>query len=579
MPEEIRSYSPEERRERETAETLEKEGGIFYYQEVDPETEGTKNYLNILGVKVETYAPREDVEAIKEELILSETDQDLLRTIAESYKLREPLMFEGDPGVGKTFLMKKFVQLIHGREAPILELVGTPRTSELEILGHWAPKGLNEKENKEYLATLKELLQAGPLKNLSEELNQKLSELNERFLKKRIRQEEFQEEFGKITTQYIDTLRSQMAEAAVLTKFTKPDTEWEFKEGALLQAYSGREGRGYILIVDEFNLIPSNYQQIFLQIGGEKGALSDSVSFWGNTGKIRYPRGQDTWICFASNFPEKTPGRSEVVAPMTDRLVWKIITAEQAEGKKEVLRRTAGGRLSKRQKELTKLKPEIVSPQVERGLEWDKVLDQQLGEQIADVVDLLDREFSKYYAEVGDTLTIKGEERRRIQQFEFSGRNPLRLFSYLDHFQVRNPETGMIDFSKTLENAFKRYYLDRLASSEAREKMEALFEEIMNGDTGKIEFEGGILTRKEIFNILVERASLTKEELEEQSKREVERIKRDTEDSLDGFLNKPYIAQNQKLSELAEKARRLFKEGDTKGAHRMLEEIIEAPKR
>jgi MoxR-like ATPase len=573
MPEEIRSYPPEERKEREMAETLEKERGIFYYQEVDPETEGTKNYLNILGVKVETYASREDVEAIKEELILSETDQDLLRTIAESYKLREPLMFEGDPGVGKTFLMKKFVQLIHGKEAPILELVGTPRTSELEVLGHWAPKGLNEEEDKEYLTTLKELLQTGPLKNLSEELNQRLSELNEKFLKKRIGQEEFQEEFGKITTQHIDTLLSQMTEATVLTKFIKPDTEWEFKEGALLQAYSGREGRGYILIVDEFNLIPSNYQQIFLQIGGEKGALSDSISFWGNTGKIRYPRGQDTWICFASNFPEKTPGRSEVVAPMTDRLVWEITTTEQAKRKKEILIGTGGGRLSNRQKELTKLKPEIVSPQVERGLEWDKVLDQQLGEQIADVVALLDREFVKYYEEVGDTLTIKGEERRRIQQFEFSSRNPLRLFSYLDHFQVRNPETGMIDFSKTLENAFRRYYLNRLASSEAREKMEALFEEITNGDTGKIEFEEEILTRKEIFNILVERASLAKEELEEQIEREVRQAKFNAQDYIEGLVNKPYIAQNQELSKLAQEARRLFEKGDTEGAYQMLVEL------
>jgi len=517
MSGEIRFLSEEEKREREIAETLQAEGGIFYWEARDHETEEAKRYINILGVEVETYASREDIEALKKEIILSETDQELLRLIAESYKLREPLMFEGDPGVGKTFLMKKFVQLIYGKEAPILELVGTPRTSELEILGHWAPKGLKEKEAEEYRALLKDLMESAPMRDLSAEFNQRLSELNQKFLAGEISQEQFQEEFGNLTTQYINASLSKIMEMAALTKFIKPDAEWEFKEGALLQAYSGREGRGYILIVDEFNLIPSNYQQIFLQIGGEKGILSDSISFWGNTGKTRYPRGKDTWICFASNFPEKTPGRSEVVGPMTDRLVWKTISSEEAEKKKEVLRKTAGGRLKKRLKEYTKIKLEIIQIPVQKGLVWDKVLDEQLGEQVADFVDLIDSEFNKYCQKVGDSISIKGEKRRRTQQFELSGRNPLRLFGYLDHFQVRNPETGLVDIPKTLEKAFERYYLNRLVDPEGKEKMRRLFNEIMTGDTGKIEFEGKVLTRKEIFDILVERAS-TKEKNGETSR-------------------------------------------------------------
>ncbi len=529
MPDRVRFLSPEEQREREIAEALKREGGILYCEKIDPETGETKRFVNILGVEVETYASREDIEAIKGEIVLSEVDQDMLRTIAECYKLRQPLLFEGDPGVGKTFLMKKFVQLIHGKDAPILELVGTPRTSELEILGHWAPRGLNEKEAEEYRELLRNFMEKGAGKDLSAELNQKLSELNRKFISGEISQEQFQEEFGKLTTQYINLSRSAIVEMAQLAKLTRPESEWEFKEGALLQAYSGRGGKGYILIVDEFNLIPSNYQQIFLQIGGEQGALSDSISFWGNSGRTRYPRGKDTWICFASNYPEKTPGRSEVVAPMTDRLVWRTITVEEAENKKRVLRKTAGGRLTKRQRELTQLVPEIVFVPIEKGLAWDKVLDGQLGEQIADIVDLLDQEFTKYYQEVGDSITIRGQKRRRTQQFEFSGRNPLRLYSYLDHFQVRDPETGRIDFARTLFNAFRLYYLNRLADPEGREKMQNLFDEIMNGDTGKINFEGQVMTRKEVLDRLVERALLAeipeeeKERLQEQEREDKKR--------------------------------------------------------
>jgi len=581
MAEKIRFPSPEEREERKIAERLEEEGGIFYREEIDPETKELRRYVNILGVEVETYASKEDIEAIKKEIVLSEVDQDLLRTIAECYKLRQPLMLEGDPGVGKTFLLKKFVQLIHGKEAPILELVGTPRTSELEILGHWAPKGLKETELEEYRVILKDFMESEEMRYLSDELNKRLAQLNQEFIDNKITQEEFQDRFGNLITQYINTCRTKIIEAVQLAKFFTPDSEWEFKEGALLQAYSGRGGKGYILIVDEFNLIPSNYQQIFLQIGGEKGALSESISFWGNTGKTRYQRGKDTWICFVSNFPEKTPGRSEVVAPMTDRLVWKVITEEQAENKKAAIRRTAGGRLTKRQKELAQLKPEITFVPVKKGLEWDKVLDEQLGEIIADVVDLLDREFTQAYRELGEHFG-KGE-RRRIQQFEFSGRNPLRVYSYLDHFQVRNPKTGRVDFVATLRNAYKRYYLDRLIDENLRKRMAENFDRILGLSISKdnlkalkesekdlksggkslppgvVFFEGEIRTVAEVLDILVERASISEEEKaklkaeEEERKRRESKIRRNDLD--DDIENK--IIRDQ---DIPEEVRQAFRE-------------------
>jgi MoxR-like ATPase len=575
MPEKIRFPSPEEKREQEIAEALKEEGGILYREEIDPETKEVKKFVNILGVEVETYASREDIETIKREIVLSETDQKMLRTIAECYTLRQPLLFEGDPGVGKTFLMKKFVQLIHGKEAPILEIVGTPRTSELEILGHWAPAS-KERESKDPVVqdTIRRYDQLeAEYQKANDEFDAQYKRINDEIKDGKITQEEANKQlenllkwYKPLQERYVSELQSLMQRTTLTGK-----VEWEFKEGALLQAYSGREGRGYILIVDEFNLIPSNYQQIFLQIGGEIGALSDSISFWGNTGKTRYVRGKDTWICFASNYPEKTPGRNEVVAPMTDRLVWKTITPEEAEKKKEVLRRTAGGRLKKRQKELTPLVPEIVSVSVEKGLAWDEVLDEQLGEQIADIVDLLDREFVKIYQEFGDKITKEGG--KRTQQFEFSGRNPLRLFNYLDHFQVRNPETGRIDFSQTLKNAFERYYIERLVNEEARKRMRELLQELLepknieaikkseevlkgggkNLPVGAVLFEGKIISRKELIEILVERASITEEEKEkleaerrEEEERELRQAKFDVQDAIDSLLRNPKIPESVK---------------------------------
>lgn len=539
------------RREQETAETLRKEGGISWREEADSATGEMRRYINILGCEVESYASREDVETLKKELILSDVDQELLLAIAESYKLRQPLMFEGEPGMGKTFLMKKFVQFIHGREAPILEMVGTPRTSDLEILGHWAPKGLTDKEEEEYRELVKEMMEQGEASRLSENTGKKIADLSERREKGEITAEGFSEEFGSITTEYIESSKKTLMDSAQAAKFLKPGAQYEFKKGALLQCYSGREGDGNILIVDEFNLIPSNYQQIFLQIGGERGQMSDSVSFWGNSGKTRYARGKDSWICFASNFPEKTPGRSEVVAPMTDRLVWKTLTAEDAEKKKAAVKKTAGGRLSRRTQEVGQIKSESMHVTATEQLEWDKALDERLGEVVADIVDVLDSTFVKQYEQLGDKVTIKGEERSRTQQMEFSGRNALRLFSYLDHFQTRDPKTGIIDFARTMLSGFRRYYVDRLANGDAREKALLTFIELMEGDTGKIEFEGKNITRKAALEDLVKRAFM-KEKAEEKKEenRDIRHASFDLEDQIEKLIKKGGVsdAVRRKLS-------------------------------
>lgn len=532
MSEQIRFPSVEEKKEQETKERLKNEAGIFYESEKDPTSGENRNYINILGIKLETYASKEDIEEIKNEIILSKLDQRLLRKIAECYSLKQALLFEGDPGAGKTFLFKKFVKMIHGKDAPVLDLVGTPRTSELEILGHWSPKGLDESEAEEYQQMLRKYMSSEIDNTPSEEFNHKLNNLNKKLASGEINEDQFHDEFGSFTTQYIGEQKKQLMNIFQSASMFKKDVQWEFKEGALLKAYAGNKGKGYILIVDEFNIIPSNYQQIFLQIGGENGNLSKSVSFWGNSGKTVYNRGKNCWICFASNFPEKTPGRSEVVAPMSDRLVWQVLPEEEYKEKKKAIKRTAGGRLQSRKNELFSADTESLNVPVESGIVWDKVLEERLGEQIADIVDILDEEFVQHYSRVGDSISIQGDKRRRAQQMEFSGRNPLRIFSYLDHFQVRDSKTGLVDFTKTLQDAFETYYVGRLYDKDAREKMRKLFNEILTGDTGKIKVKikqtfatqvegilsGGknqeeVKTRKEFLDDLV--VSIGKKETEE----------------------------------------------------------------
>jgi MoxR-like ATPase len=135
MPESLNFLSPEQKHEQETKKQLAQEGGIVHTAHPDPETEEQKQFVNILGVEIETNASKEDIQTIKDELILSELDQEMLRTIAESYKANQAVMLEGDPGSGKTFLLKQFVKMIHGKDAPTLEIVCSPGMTELDILG------------------------------------------------------------------------------------------------------------------------------------------------------------------------------------------------------------------------------------------------------------------------------------------------------------------------------------------------------------------------------------------------------------------------------------------------------------
>lgn len=511
--------------QKDKKESLIKEGGFIYETRLNEEGV-EKNHLNILGVEIETYASKEDIEKIKSEILLSRLDQKMLREIVDSYKLNQPILFEGDPGAGKTFLYEKFIEMIYGKDCAIDTLVGSPRTSELDILGHWAPK----ESSVEYDSVMQKYQDSDIPNNISEGINDQIEALNSKLNTNEISQDDFLADLDSLTKKYQEIQKKTIFKFMEDSGVKLGDSDWEFKQGALLRAYSGRDGKGYPLIIDEFNLIPSNYQQIFLQISGQNGGLSNQVSFSGNGDKTIFKRGPETALFFASNFPEKTSGRSEVVPPMSDRLIWNVLSNEEYKDKKRAIKQTAGGRLSKRKKESFGMESSSIEIPIEKGIQWDKVLDEELGEQIADIVDILDEQFVAQYEAVGDKILVNEDKRERVQKLEFSGRNSLRLFNYLDKFQFINEETGEIDFTKTLKNGYEKYYVNRIYDEKLRNKSLKIFDELMEGETGQIPFhiednrtllekiqlinkgeplnnsqEIGLETRKQILELLVKK--------------------------------------------------------------------------
>jgi len=434
--------------EKEKKERLIKEHGIYYFEKEDPETGEKKRYVNIMGIEIETEATKEDIDKIKENLVMSELDQELLRKMAEAYVLRQPLMLEGAPAAGKTFLIKYFTKLLYGADALPLTIYGTTRTDAEDIIGHWVPKTTNEKEKKiwnEFLETL--------------DGKRKMQEvINELKGKKDLSEEQRQN--------IIQEKLKELAKSIGLTTLS----EFEFKEGPLLRAYSGDNGQGYILDVEEMGVMPTNIQETFLPIGGESGKLAESIQFWGN-GKEVYHRGPKTWIVFASNPPEEVGARHEVTTPMASRLTWIRIEKEKISPKVENLIDF----LYTKGKIKSEIKPENVLIPVEKPIDIQKY--PELAKVISLAVKTFHDAFIKWYDKVG--------EPDRNQKFEIGAREALRVLDNILKFQYRG-EDGEIDLTISLKRAIELYYIDRLSDTEAKEKMRELFEAILGGGESEL---------------------------------------------------------------------------------------------
>jgi len=124
-----------------------------------------------------------------------------------------------------------------------------------------------------------------------------------------------------------------------------------------------------------------------------------------------------------------------------------------------------------------------------------------------------------------------------------------RVANALIDTQIRNEETGLLDLTETLKNLIHFYYLGRLADQDLKETMEDNLNELLKGESGRIEFEGKMRTRKEIFDILVERASMTEEERKkeiETRQKILEQVKQNVENEITSALQDPNIPEEIK---------------------------------
>jgi len=539
-PETIRFKSPEELKEEEIERKIKERGpegeilgGVVFEEEkvIDPETkeEKTKRYIYIgnpyeerpIIIKLETDATREEIEAIKKEIIPMKESFEILEAMARTYKHRQPLLIEGPTAIGKTYLAEKFTELLYGRGVKPLDFYCSGQTDVSELMAKWVPKVETEEEKKKWNEFVESAEAQEKISQIAEEVEQK----------DKLSQEQ------KLAL--IHTKLQELAKSVGLSE----KTQWRFQYGAVPKAmgliknpdgsfsFDERKGMGFILHIEEIGLAEPQVINALLKLRGKRGQLAEEIQLWENGGK-KIKAGPKFWVFYSTNPPEEYLARNEVDPALARGVVFK----RMGELSEESLLLAADYYFTYKLGEKPKEKPE--------GCILDVYNHPEIGKEISKVVAAFHNDLNK---------ELKKGEKGRQQRVPLTLDDMARIADALIDAQIRNKETGRLDLTETLKRLIHFYYLDRLADEELKETMETNLNELLEGVTGKIEFEGKVLTRKEIFDILVERASITEEEkekLEEEKKKEEERkLKQaefDAQDAIDAIRKTPGIPESWK---------------------------------
>lgn len=508
-------------------------GGIVFEEEefIDPETKEkkSKKYIyignpyekNPVITKLETEASKEEIEKIKKEIIPLKESFEILEAMARTYKLRQPLLIEAPTAIGKTYLAEKFTEMLYGQDIKPLDFYCSGQTDVSELMAKWVPKIETEEEKKRWNDFLNLTETQIKISNIAEEIEQK----------ENLSQEQ------KLAIIH-NRLQELVKEAGLSDKI-----QWRFQYGAVPKAmgliknsdgsfsFDEKKGMGFILHIEEVGLAEPQVINALLKLRGKRGQLAEEIQLWENGGR-KVKSGPKFWAFFSTNPPEEYLARNEVDPALARGVVFKRMN----ELSEESLHLAADYYFTYKLGEKPDQKPE--------GCILDIYNYPQIGKEIAKVVSIFHNDLNK---------ELKKGEKGRQQRIPLTLDDMARVADALIKVQIRDKKTGKLDLTQTLKNLIDFYYLNRLADEELKENMRLNLNELLEGVTGKIEFEGKIRSRKEIFDILVERASMTEEEKnkteeekEKRKRKEIEKAEHDTEDAFESLLKNPEIPESIK---------------------------------
>ncbi len=481
-------------------------GAVVFRRETEPE--GVERSFIYIGnpyennptvVRLETAASREDVEAVREEIIPMRESCEMLTSMAITYSLRQPLLLEGPTAVGKTFLAEKFTELLYGRGNRPLEFYCHGQTDVSELTAKWVPLTSSEEDREAWL----EFLDA--------------PETEERLMGIAARAGSFQGTPERKLALIHGQLR-QLAEEAGFGESTR----WRILYGAIPQAMSGdfnpdgsfarrvSPGPGFILHIEEVGLAEPQIINVLLQLRGRKGGLAESIRLWESSGE-NITAGPRFWLVLSTNPPEEYFSRNEVDPALARGLVFKRVGGLRRDSLELAARRIFSRRFH---------------PPAERpyGCALDIYDHPEICREVAQLVAALHWEFGQ---------ALLGGEKGRSQRIPLTLDDMARVSTYIGKMQVQDPATGLPDLGETLKRAVELYYLDRLADAELKKRLRDSFRLTMRGDLGKKEFRGSLTERSKILDCLVREALMSEEELRAHKEREARKRRRVARQTMD----------------------------------------------
>lgn len=416
-----------------------------------------KNIVRIGGVPFESYASKEDIKETLSEIWPVEDNLKMLQQMAVNMSLNRGLIIEGGTGVGKTFCVNKFTELVFGRGNKPVDFYCNGETSTFELLAKYVPNT----ENPEDLKNWEEYLKTETGKK---DLNQLEEKINEGGLK----EEELKELINEI-----------IKKAGIKSNVSS----WKFQLGALPRAMimpkdkskpisENNPSRGTILHIQEVGLAQAEIINSLLQLGGEAGKISKDINIWENGGR-KIEAGPDFWIVYSTNPPESFNSRQAIDQALLRRNTYLNIGQKKPDVQDESIEEhlsavTQGGDTFKDFKER---KPELYNYILKNNKEvvTSNKLEIKNSKIPVEISDLLIELRSHYITWIKTALNANALNSDRIQKIEFTVDHKITANHFISRFYNSD------NLEEIIDKSFEMFFMDSFAG-EDREKVYEAYE-------------------------------------------------------------------------------------------------------
>lgn len=443
-------------------------------------------------VTLPTRCTKEEIQALRDRILPIPEAYEMLSAMAVSYRLRSPLIVEGDTALGKSYLAIKFTELLYGPGIKPLDFYCSGQTDVSELMAKWVPRVENAKEMEKWKAFLGSPAGQDRLASVAAGVEEQAHLTDE---------------------QRVEQIKARLQGIAAEVGLSGK-TQWDLQLGAIPRAMCARidedgnfsfpelGGDGFILKVDEVGLAKPNVINALLKLRGENGRVADSIQLWEHGGRM-IQAGPGFWFIMTTNPPESGfLDRNEIDPALARGAIFLRMGKMSPESINLAAERYFTYAMGNRR-----------PGEAQHGRIFDVSANSAAGRELGEIVGAFHREFASALA--------KGEKGGRQQKIPVTFDDMARLADYAQNAQVRSRDTGHIDLCETLRRGVKLIYLNRLADTDMKKLMSTSFEKLLTDATlGVKQFRGGAKTRKEIIDTLIKEAMAPK--LEETAAKEKE---------------------------------------------------------